>query len=496
MKRNLSDLLKICQKYLIPKEISKIKKAYQYAAKIHCGQKRKNEDEFIQHPLHTSLTLAGLGLDSATISAGLLHDTVEDGGVKIQELEKLFGSEIKDLVLGVTKVGQVKLTKNYQTHKLTPRELAQLENLRKMFLVMARDIRVILIRLADRLHNMQTLYALEPKKQKRIAKETLEIYAPIAYRLGMGEIKGQLEDLAFPYTHPQEYKWTKSLIRDKFQERQKYLDKVIKNIEDELKKTHLPFQIHGRAKHLYSLYKKLLKYDKDITKIYDLMAIRIITDTVSNCYKVLGIIHKTFRPLIGYIKDYIAIPKPNGYQSLHTTIFALEGQIVEIQIRTYAMHEHAEFGVAAHWHYSDQINQKDKQEKRGIFAPKKELKWISELAKYQQRLKSPVEFKNTLKMDFFQDRIFVFTPEGEVINLPEAAGPIDFAYEIHSDIGDKCSGAKVSGKMASLDYRLKNGEMVEILTSPKAKPTRDWLNLVKTAKARSRIRSYLKKINK
>lgn len=495
MKRQFSDLSKICAKYLSKKDLNLIKKAFEVAQKAHKNQKRKNKDKFIQHPLHVAITLSNLKLDVETISAALLHDTVEDGNIEFVDLKKEFGNTVSKLVEGVTKVGKIKLRTPKKT-KLTHRELSQLENLRKMFLVMADDIRVILIRLADRLHNMETLYALKSSKQKRIAKETLEIYAPIAHRLGMGEIKGRLEDLAFPYVNPAEYKWVKSLVKDAYKERQKYVDKVISALQTEVKKTNIKVEIHGRVKYLYSLYKKLLKFDKDILKIYDLVAIRVICDSVTNCYKVLGIIHKIWKPLIGYIKDYISMPKPNGYQSLHTTVFAVDGKICEIQIRTDKMHEHAEYGVAAHWHYSDQIDSKDKVNKSKAFASKDDLGWVSDLVKWQEKLKSPLEFKSVLKTDFFSKRIFVFTPDGEVINLPEGAGPIDFAYNIHTDIGAKICGAKISGKMSSLDYKLKNGEVVEIITSKNSKPSRDWLGMVKTAKARSKIRAYLRKTEK
>lgn len=494
MKRNLKDITKICQKYLKKKDLELIEKAFLYAQKAHKGQLRKNKDEFIQHPIHTALTLAQMGLDVQTISAGLLHDTVEDAGIEPKEIEKNFGKDIAQLVYGITRVGKVRLKRGLVDQKIDDRIRSQIEDLRKMFVAMAKDIRVVLIKLADRLHNMHTLYALPPKKAKRIAQETLEIYAPLAHRLGMGEIKGQLEDLAFPYVLSKEYRQVKNLVREKYKERKVYIQKVIEAIKKESKKEKVKISdIHGRAKHLYSLYKKLLKYNRDITKIYDLMAVRIITNNIPDCYKILGIIHNMWKPLPGYIKDYISMPKPNGYQSLHTTAFCLDGRICEIQIRTQKMHQHSEYGVAAHWHYTTKIEPKVEIEQKGIFASQKELDWILQLAKWQEKLKSHSEFKNALKLDFFSDRIFAFTPEGDVKNLPLTACPIDFAYSVHTEIGDHCQGAKANGKMVSLDYELKNGDIIEIIVSRTAHPRRDWLELVKTAQAYSKIRGYLRK---
>lgn len=494
MKRSFNDIAKICQKYLLQKDLQKIDEAFQFAEKVHQGQKRKNGDDFIQHPLHTALTLAQMNLDAATIIAALLHDTVEDGGAEFTQIQKKFGDEVADLVSGVTKVSEVRLKKYPKSIKLDDREKNQIENLRKMFVAMAKDIRVILIKLADRLHNMHTLYALPTNKAERIARETLEIYAPIAHRLGMGEIKGELEDLSFPYIYPEEYKKVKTLIGEKESVREEFIEEVIKKLHPEFQKEKIKIiNISGRAKHLYSFYKKLLKYNFQVNKIYDLMAVRIIVPSVSDCYKVLGIIHRLWKPLPGYIKDYIAMPKPNGYESLHTTVFSLEGKPCEVQIRTQKMHEHAEFGVAAHWHYTTQIEEKNNLQKKSTFAPKNDLGWVSHLAKIQEKLKNPQEFREALQLDFFSDRIFVFTPEGEVRNLPIKSTPIDFAYSVHSEIGDHCQGAKVNDKMTALDHELENGDIIEIITSKKAKPKHDWLKLAKTAVARSLIKRYLKK---
>ncbi len=499
MKRSLKDITKICEKYLSKKDLEKIQKAFKFAQKAHQGQLRKNKDEFIQHPIHTALTLAEMGLDAETISAGFLHDTVEDAQINPKEIEKNFGRQISNLVLGITRVGKVRLKKELANQglidqKLDDRTKSQIENLRKMLVAMAKDIRVVLIKLADRLHNMHTLYALPAQKAKRIATETLEIYTPLAHRLGIGEIKGQLEDLAFPYVLPAEYRRIKSLVGEKDQERKAYIEKVIQAIRKILKSEQIEIlDIDGRAKYLYSLYKKLQKYNNNISKIYDLMAVRIITNNVSDCYKILGIIHEKYKPLPGYIKDYISMPKPNSYQSLHTTIFCLDGRICEIQIRTEKMHEHAQYGVAAHWHYTNKIGPKKDIEQGGIFAPKKDLGWISDLARWQRKLKSPTEFKKTLKLDFFSDRIFAFTPQGDVKNLPAGACPIDFAYSIHTEVGDHCQGVRINGKMVSLDYELKNGDMVEIIKAKRAHPRQDWLKLIKTVEARSKIRGYLRK---
>ncbi|HLC39149.1 MAG TPA: RelA/SpoT family protein [Patescibacteria group bacterium] len=493
MNIKIDEVLKICAKYQSKTDLELIKKAYLFSDHAHFGQKRKSGEDYIQHPLQLAKTLAELGLDAPTIEAGLLHDTVEDAGINLTQIEKEFGKDVAVLVAGVTRVSKVRLKSDYVENNLNPREKSQLENLRKMFIAMSEDLRVIFIKLADRLHNMRTLYALPASKATRIARETLEIYAPIAHRLGIGEIKGELEDLAFPYVYPEDYKTVKSLVGVRRLENEIYVDLVISKIKSELKKRGIKFtNINGRAKHLYSLFKKLKKHNQNMSKIYDLIAIRIICKTVSDCYEILGEIHQFFKPLPGYIKDYIAMPKPNGYQSLHTTVFALKGRICEIQIRTINMHDHAEKGVAAHWHYTNNTGEKNEIEKRGIFAPKKEIAWIADLARWQEKLNNPQEFKKVLKMDFFSDRIFVFTPEGDVRNLPQSATPIDFAYSVHTEIGGTCRGAKVNGKMASLDYKLKNGDMIEIITAKNSTPRPDWLKLVKTTQARSKIRTYLK----
>jgi len=348
---------------------------------------------------------------------------------------------------------------------------------------------VVIIKLADRLHNMKTLEGVEESKRLRIAKETLEIYAPLAYRLGMGELKGQLEDLAFPYVYPAEFRKVKSQVAEALQTRKTYLEKVTRVVGKKLAEEGIEAQIHGRAKHLYSLWRKLQRYDNDISRIYDLIALRIIVKSVGDCYKALGIIHENWKPLVGRIKDYIAMPKPNGYQSLHTTVFCLEGKIVEFQIRTQKMHEQAENGIAASWHYSEKKGTLDYILKRIKRVPQEDLRWVKELAKWQRNLQDNLEFSQNLEVDFFSDRIFVYTPQGEVKDLPAGSTPIDFAYSIHSEIGNSCTGAKINGKMASLATALRNGDIVEIIKAKRVVgPKRDWLEFVKTSLAKSQIR--------
>jgi len=471
-----------------------IEKAYAKAEVNHRGVFRKSGEPFIQHPLKVALKLADLNMDAETIAAALLHDLHEDSGISLKELQNEFGSQIAEMVNGVSKLHRVKLGEE-DPEAQTER---QIEALRKMFVSMAKDLRVVLIKLADRWHNLETLFALPPKKQKEIALETLKIYAPLAYRLGMGEIKGILEDLAFPYAYPEEYEELKKMALPKYEVRKKYIEKVKKILADDLKEAKIEHEIHGRAKHMYSLYKKLKKYDYDMDKIYDLVALRVIVSEIHDCYAVLGLIHKRWKPLLGRIKDYIAIPKPNGYQSLHTTVFCQDGEIVEFQIRTKKMHEKAEYGVAAHWHYTEQTTPKEFKQgairtEKATLMSENELRWVKELTVWQKELKDSKDFFEALKLDLFKDRIFVFTPKGDVVDLPEGATPIDFAYYIHTDIGNSAFGAKVNGKMLSLSAELKNGDIVEILTAKNIKPSQDWLRIVKTAKARERIKSWLKK---
>ncbi|MBU1177062.1 RelA/SpoT family protein [Patescibacteria group bacterium] len=478
-----------------PSEDTKdILRAYHFALKAHRGQKRKSGEDYIYHCLGTAETLVELKLDKETIIAALLHDILDDTEATKNQLKREFGEEVFNLVQGVCKIGKIKYRGQ---ERMT-------ENLRKLFLAMAKDIRVILIKLADRLHNMKTLDALPEEKQKRIALETLEIYAPLAYRLGIGELKGQLEDVAFSYVYPTEYNEIVKQVENKYVKWENHLKEIIPSVRKVLAKKGIKvIEIHSRTKHYYSLYKKLLKYDMNWHKIYDLVALRIIVPDIESCYATLGIIHKEWRPLIGRIKDYIAITKPNGYQSLHTTIFCHKGRIIEFQIRTPKMHEEAEYGIAAHWYYSENKNLKEyirekilkqKSKRKPEEELKKELTWVKQLQEWQkEKFSSPQEFIDSLKIDFLKDRIFVFTPNGDVIDLPEGATPIDFAYQIHSDIGDQCVGVKINGKLSPISEQLQNGQLIEIMTQKNKKPNRDWLKFVKTSQAKSRIKSWYRK---
>jgi len=466
-----------------------IRSAYELALNAHTDQKRKSGEDYIQHPLHTALNLARIGLGARTITAGLLHDVPEDTDVTLEEIEKKFGKEIATLVDGVTKLGKIKLRGT--------KEENYLENLRKMFLAMAADIRVVLIKLADRLHNMETLESLPPEKQERIARETLEIYAPIANRLGIGDIKARLEDLAFRYLDPENYNYVANLSAAQQEKRKKYIKKVVTELKKELGREGIRFvDIFGRSKHIYRLFQKLKRHDMDIAKIYDLVGVRIIVPEIVNCYETLGIVHKKYRPLVGRIKDYISLPKPNGYQSIHTTIFGPEGKFLEVQIRTKKMDDEAEFGIAAHWIYSENKRSfKDLLFGKKTKVPDQELIWVKQLREWQNELgKDDHEFMEGLKIDFFKNHIFAFTPMGDIIDLPEEATPIDFAYRVHSEIGDRAVGAKVNGHIVTLDYKVKNGEIIEILTSKDHKnPSRDWLRFVKTSNAKSHIKKFMKK---
>ncbi len=467
-----------------------IRSAYELAERAHLGQKRKSIiDAYIQHPLHTALNLAIIGLGAKTITAGLLHDVPEDTQVSLKEIEQKFGKEIASLVDGVTKLGKIKL-------RGTKEEL-YLENLRKMFLAMASDIRVVLIKLADRLHNMETLEYLPPEKQQRIALETMEVFAPIANRLGIGEIKGRLEDLSFQYLDPENYAYTEKLLHDQYGQRKKNIDRIVNELKKELLREGIDVvAIFGRTKHLYSLFQKLKRHDMDIEKIYDLIGIRIIVHDLANCYETLGIVHKKYRPLVGRIKDYISLPKPNGYQSIHTTIFGPGGDFLEVQIRTKKMDDEAEYGIASHWIYSEK-----KRKLKNFFmkskhaVPEEELVWVNQLREWQSDIgKDDQEFMEGLRIDFFKNHIFAFTPRGDIIDLPEDATPIDFAYRVHSEVGNRATGAKANGKMITLDYKIKNGEVIEIITSRNHKnPSHDWIKFVRTSLAKGQIKKYLKK---
>lgn len=475
--RNLLTLIREAEPRV---DIDLVTLAYETAQQAHAGQKRISGEDYIIHPLGVATYLADLHYtDTTTIIAGLLHDVIEDTSYTIDALRKDFGDEIADIVMGVTVLEKLK-------YRGVERYL---ENLRKMFVAMAKDLRVIFIKFADRIDNLKTLHVWPHEKQLRIAQETAEIYAPIANRLGMGKIRGELEDLAFPYIDPDAYTWTKNLLLSIAPKREKYLDDVKDIIKKALAKEKIkPVDIHGRAKHLFSLYRKLLRYDRDISRIYDIITMRIIVNNLADCYATMGIIHQRWRPLKGRIKDYIANPKPNGYQSLHTTVFCEKGEILEFQIRTKKMHEEAEFGVAAHWRYKERSEQEG-----GSTTAKLDLEWIRELTRWHKRIHDKEEQLQKMKLDVFQNRIFVFTPKGEIIDLPEDATPIDFAYHIHTEVGNHCSSAIVNDHLVPLDTKLRSGDIVEIVTDKKRKgPSPDWLQFVKTTTARSKIKSQVK----
>ena len=473
-------LIEMIKSYQPDETCENIRKAYELADEAHKEQKRVNGDPYILHPLAVAEILADMEIDTTTITASLLHDVVEDTEYMLEDIERIFGKEVAFLVDGVTKLNRL----DYRT-----KEDQQVNSMRKMFLAMAKDIRVVVIKLADRLHNMRTLKYMRSEKQKRIAQETLEIYAPLAHRLGIFNIKWELEDLSFRYMEPDKYY---DLV-DQMKEKRKVREEIVNEAIDVLKKTltesSISFEINGRPKHFYSIYKKMKKDNRDLSQIYDLYAIRVIVDTVQDCYGVLGIVHSLWKPLPYRFKDYIAMPKPNNYQSLHTTVIGTRGQPVEIQIRTWDMHHIAEYGVAAHWRYKEG---RASQKATGF---DEKMGWLRNLLEWQDT-SNPQEFVNALKLDAFSDEVFVFTPRGDVIDLPQGAIPIDFAYRIHTDVGHRCVGAKVNGKIVPLDYALKNGDIVEVITSKTGKPSLDWLKIVGSSESRSKIRNWFKKENR
>lgn len=466
-----------------------IERAFYFAQEAHEGQKRFSGKEYIFHPLMVARILSDMKLDAKTVAAGLLHDVPDDTAKTLADIEKEFGKEIAFLVEGVSKLGKLRYPKEGLEVKSPEMRIKKpidlrAENLRKMFFAMGEDLRVVLIKLADRLHNMETLGSLPPNKRERFALETLEVFAPLANRLGMGDMKGKLEDLAFPYLYPKEYEWLTKNVQDRYEARENHLKRAIPILIKLLKKEDIkPIDIHSRPKHYWSLYQKLLRYEMDFERIYDLIAVRVIVADVKTCYQTLGAIHKHWHPLIGRIKDYISSPKPNGYQALHTTVICSLGKIIEIQVKTKQMHEDAEYGIAAHWAVKEGIN---------LQFQKRRFAWVQQLRDWQTKISKPKEFLEGLKVDFLKNQIFVFTPKGDVINLPEGATSVDFAYAVHTDIGNRCSAAKVNGKMTQLSQPLKNGDVVEILVDKNKKPSRDWLKFVKTNLARSRIKTFLK----
>lgn len=456
-------------------DFSLIQRAYVFAERAHREQKRESGEPYIVHPLSAARTLAEMRMDDASIAAALLHDVVDDTPTTIAEIKGAFGEEISFLVNGVTKLGKIKY-RGVERH---------VENLRKMFLAMAEDVRVVLIKLADRLHNMETIASLLPEKQRRIALETLDIYSPLAGRLGIGDIKVRLEDLAFPVVYPEEHKWLLRNVRELYEERRVYCERLIPVVQEQLSREGTgALAVQARAKHYYSLWKKLQRYDMDFTKIYDLVALRVLVPDVTACYATLGALHQRWKPLPGRIKDYVAIPKPNGYQSIHTTVFCEDGKITEFQIRTQDMHAQAEYGIAAHWAYSE-------GDKESLRRPER-FRWVEQLRDWQREVRGTDEFLDALRIDFFQDRIFVFTPKGDVIELPEGATPIDFAYAIHSEIGNQAVGARVSDRFVGLDAPLANGDVVEITIQKGKKPSSKWLELARTSMAKHQIRKALR----
>ncbi|MBC7258680.1 MAG: GTP diphosphokinase [Chloroflexi bacterium] len=464
-----------------------IERAYEVAERAHAGQTRASGEPYIVHSLAVALMLADLHLDPTTIAAGLLHDVPEDTAVTIDQVREMFGTEVASLVDGVTKLGQID---RLSSEGRATMEEQRAESLRKMFLAMVHDVRVVLIKLADRLHNMRTLGALPEDKRRRIAQETLDIFAPLANRLGFWQLKWELEDLSFRYLDPEMYREIAQRIAERRGDRERQIAQVAATLKERLREAGIEAVVDGRPKHIYSIYRKMQRKGLDFDQIYDVQGVRVIVDTVSDCYASLGVVHSLWTPIPGEFDDYIATPKDNMYQSLHTAVVGPDGKPLEVQIRTHEMHRTAEYGIAAHWRYKEGSKQRD-------IAFEKKIAWLRSLMEWRQEVASASEFLDSMKTDVFQDRVYVFTPKGEVIDLPAGSTPIDFAYHIHSEIGDRCRGAKVNGRLVSLDYQLRTGDQVEIITAKRGGPSRDWLNphlgYVKTSRAQQKIRQWFKK---
>jgi len=471
----LQDVVEEVLKHHPGADTSIIEKAYVFSAKAHEGQLRLNGEPYLSHPLEVAYLLAQRGLGSTTVTCGLLHDTVEDTAVTLDDLEEYFGEEVTDIVNGVTKIGQL---------TFGDQQTQQAEYIRKMILSMSHDIRVLLVKLADRVHNMRTLGFMEPPKQKRIARETLEIYAPLAGRLGMFRIKAELEDLAFFYLEPEAYQQIQEGLARRKGELEKYIQEVCQFMREKMAEHHLEGEVSGRLKNFYGIYRKLQAQQITLDELYDLLAFRIVVESVHDCYEALGVIHAVFRPVPGRLKDYIGMPKANMYQSIHTTVIGQVGERLEIQIRTREMHRVAEEGIAAHWSYKERRAYHEKDAQR--------FNWLKQMVDLQKELKSPQELLEGVRLELYPEEVYVFTPTGEVKELPRGATVVDFAYAIHSEVGDRCTGAKVNGRIVPLRKELVNGDTVEIITSPHHRPSRDWLQFVKTTRARHKIRQYLK----
>ncbi len=473
-------LARAMERYADRLDVDQVREAYELSVEAHAGQKRASGEDYVSHVVEVATLLAQFKLDTASLVSALIHDVVEDTELTLTDVEERFGFEVGQIVDGVTKIGRVEFRSHTEQ---------QVENYRKLLLSMAQDARVILIKLADRLHNMRTLEHLGPDKRKRIALETREIYAPLAHRLGMAALKWELEDLAFKFLEPEAYEELRRGIQQSRKERERQILEMQRPLIEELKQAGIPAKVTGRPKHLWSIYRKMVRRKKPFEEIYDLMAMRVITDTLPNCYGALGVIHSRWTPIAERFHDYVATPKSNMYRSLHTTVVGPGGRRYEIQIRTEEMHRTAEYGIAAHWRYKESLH----GQPQGDDEVDEALNWFRQVLEWQQEASEPEEFMEFLRMDLFQGEIFVFTPKGDVKQLPTGSTPIDFAFSVHTEVGLQCAGAKVNGRIAPLSRKLRNGDTVEIMTSPKQKPNRDWLNFVKTSRARQRIRQWIRK---